>query len=110
MHQPTGATPTQGLIEEALSVCRALPPYERLVELDRQLRTELAERAPLVQKRANGMNRGTIQWYERQRGLTATRNALAEDLGDGFLSAAMHVEELGRRLLELDGYLRGDRA
>lgn len=96
--------PVAALIEEALAVCRVLPPYERLVELDQQLRAELANVTPIVQKEADGMNHGTAQWHARQRGLNAVKNALVEDLGDGFLSAATHVQELGRRVLELNGY------
>ncbi|MFF1709338.1 DUF6415 family natural product biosynthesis protein [Streptomyces sp. NPDC058268] len=107
MQQPTDATTTQALISEALAACRVLPPHERLVELNDRLRAELAQSVATVQAQMGGMDRGSVDWHRRQRALDAASNATAENLGSGLLSAAMHVAELGRRLVELNALTMG---
>ncbi|MGW6268492.1 MULTISPECIES: DUF6415 family natural product biosynthesis protein [unclassified Streptomyces] len=95
-------------LAEALTAHRTLPARERLVELDRELRAELAHFMPLVQRQADDLNRGTIAWNMRVHALNASRNALACELSMSSLHAAMDVAELGRRLRELVGYARED--
>ncbi|MGW5860554.1 DUF6415 family natural product biosynthesis protein [Streptomyces sp. NPDC055239] len=112
MYQPTEHRHISGeeltaLIDESLGVCRKLPPRERLAKLNEQLRTELARLTPAVQAQADGMNRGTTDWYGRRRAVDATRNALADDLSGNPLAASMAVAELGRRLNELSNYVTG---
>lgn len=97
-------TKRQGLVEEALSACGTLPPHERLVDLNEGLRAELAELVPVVTEQSEKLDQGTPEWHARARALRAVASALEEDLGTGLLSAAMHVAELGRRVLELDRY------
>ena len=69
----TSTTPADdsALVDEALKVTGILPPYERLVELDGQLRAVISGR------------------------LLAAR-ALEGGLGIGLRSAALHVAELAR--------------
>ncbi|WP_141753677.1 DUF6415 family natural product biosynthesis protein [Streptomyces luteocolor] len=102
--------PVRALIDEACAASRDLPTPQRLVELDGLLRTQLGRLAPIVQRQADGLNRGTRDWWNRQRAVDATRNALREPCCDGsaLLPAAMLVAELGRRLHELDGYVRDE--
>ncbi|MFE0106343.1 DUF6415 family natural product biosynthesis protein [Streptomyces sp. NPDC059009] len=98
-------SPVDDLIEEALSACRTLPCTTDMRALDERLRAALQERLPLVQRQADGLDRGTVDWWNRQRVIDAADNTLAEQLpADAPLAAAVYVAELGRRLRELDAY------
>lgn len=100
------ATPPQALIVAALSACRNLPPLEELTDLDTQLRTRILALTPIVQTRADAMNRGTVDWYAHQRALDRSQDALTSPPGTSPLAAAIQVAELGRRLRDLDTYAR----
>lgn len=94
----------RGLIREGLAAAGILPPYERVLELNYQLRTELKRLLPIVQAQADGLNRGTVVWYSRQRVLDETRNVMADGLGSGLRSAALHVHTLARHCQWLADY------
>ena len=98
-------TDVDALIEEGLSVTGILPPYDRLIELDKDLRAAVEGLLLEAQAVADGLNRGTAEWWSRQSAIDYARQALAGDLGPGLRSAAMHVAELAHRC----GALRGGR-
>ena len=98
-----GRVDTQGLIEEGLAATGILPTYERLVELDEQLRAAIEKLLPVAQAKADKLNRGTPEWYARQTAIDEARKALAGNLGAGLRSAAVHVAELARRCYALQG-------
>lgn len=99
----TAAVDTQGLIEEGLAATGILPPYERLVELDTQLRAAIDTLLPVAQAAADRLNRGTPAWYTRQKAVDEARKALDGNLGIGLRSAALHVAELARHCYALQG-------
>ncbi|MFJ8929195.1 DUF6415 family natural product biosynthesis protein [Streptomyces sp. NPDC102364] len=103
-HTATGEATRAALIDEATAATGILPPHDRLVDLAAQLRTELRDLIPVVQARADGMNRGTTDWYSCDRALAGARETLEGDLGVGLRSAALHVASLGRFLGVLDAY------
>jgi hypothetical protein len=92
------------LIAEGLAAGGILPVYERVLELDEQLRAGLARLIPLVQAQADGLNRGTTDWFSRQRAVDDARRALEDDLGHGLRSAALQVHELARQCGALARY------
>lgn len=102
-HNTAGRADTQGLIKEGLAAAGILPPYERLVELDEQLRAAINEILPVAQQAADKLNRGTPEWYSRQRAIDEARKALDSDLGIGLRSAALHVAELARHCHAIQG-------
>ncbi|MFP3992229.1 DUF6415 family natural product biosynthesis protein [Streptomyces sp. E11-3] len=89
------------VIEEGLDATRILPPYERLVELDKMLRAELDRLMPIVQQHTDTLDPGTVQRYGQQCVLDDTREVLARDLGVGLRSAAVQVHRLARHCLWL---------
>ncbi|MEU8756196.1 DUF6415 family natural product biosynthesis protein [Streptomyces chartreusis] len=91
------------LIDEGLAATGILPTYERLVELDEQLRAAIDKALPVAQAKADELNRGTPEWYSRQTAIDEARKVLAGNLGAGLRSAAMHVAELARRCYALQG-------
>ncbi|WP_156722698.1 DUF6415 family natural product biosynthesis protein [Streptomyces apocyni] len=106
-HDARPATPVSSiavLIDEALDATGILPPHERLVELNDQLRAELERLLPIVQQHTDGLPRGGMQWYGRQCVLDDTREVLARDLGTGLRSAAIQVHRLARHCVWLAEY------
>ena len=101
--EPAASLDANALIDEALKAAGILPPYDRLVELDEQLRTVMAERLRVAEDVAAGMNRGTPEWWSCQSAIDAANAALRGDLGIGLRSAALHVSELARCCYALQG-------
>ena len=95
-HNTADDLDVQALIDEGLAATGILPTYERLVELDTQLRTAIAEAAPQAQAAADRLNRGTREWYSLQSAIDDAHRVLEGDLGAGLRSAAVHVAELAR--------------
>lgn len=91
----------QSLITESLGATQQLPEQHRIAELDEQLRDELDRLLPAAQQCANALNRGTPEWYNLQRTIDHTNDALHERPGNGRLSGALHVAELARRVCAL---------
>jgi hypothetical protein len=87
----------EALIEECLTVTGILPPYDHLVDLDIRLRAAAETLLPEAQAAADKLNRGTSEWWSRQSAIDYTRQVMADDLGSGLRSAAVHVAELARR-------------
>ncbi|MGA6223447.1 DUF6415 family natural product biosynthesis protein [Streptomyces umbrinus] len=92
------------LIEEGLAAAGILPTYERVNQLNKQLRTEIDHLIPVVQKQADRLNRGTTAWYSRQRCVDDARRTLQDGLGHGLRSAALQVRELARQCGALARY------
>jgi hypothetical protein len=101
--QNAGDTDVHALIEEGLAATGVLPTYERLVELDQQLRTAIEGRLPAAQAEANALDHGTREWYTRQSAIDHARRALTSGLGIGLRSAAVQVAELARCCHALHG-------
>lgn len=94
---PPDTATMRPLIDEGLAVTGILPPYERLTELDTRLRMAIRDLSRKAQKKADGLDRGTPEWYALQSSIDNARLALADNLGPGLRSAALHVAELARR-------------
>lgn len=105
--QPAPHQTLDALITEAFAATRVLPTIRRCEELDRELRAQIERLVPIVQAQADHINRGEPDWYSRQRLLDNTTDALAEDLGSGLMSAAMHVQALARHCAGLARYAGG---
>lgn len=99
--QQLDAAAIQALITESLGATQQLPEQHRIAELDEQLREELGRLLPIAQQRANGLNRGTTEWYALQRTIDHTGDSLRQRPGTGRLSGALHVAELARRVCAL---------
>jgi hypothetical protein len=85
------------LIIEAHGARQILPRRERCEELDRQLRTAIAHLRQAAIAQADTLEQRSRGWYRIYGVLDATEDALAGGLGDGLLSAAIHVGELARQ-------------
>lgn len=92
------------LIDEGLDAAGILPPYERVVQLDKQLRAEIDRLLPVVQQQADRLNRGTTDWFSRQSVVDDARRTLREGLGHGLRSAGLQVRELARQCGALARY------
>ena len=95
------------LVDEGIHAAGILPTRQRCEELDEQLRECLARLIPVVQAQADAMDRGEVAWYGRQRLLDDTAAVLAEGLGLGLRSAALHVHALARCCRGLADYADG---
>lgn len=85
------------LIEEGLAAAGILPTYERVNQLNKLLRVEIDRLIPVVQKQADGLNRGTTDWWARQSVVDDAKRVLQDGLGHGLRSAAVQVHELARQ-------------
>lgn len=101
---PTEQTGLAELIDAGLAAGGILPTYDRVLELDEALRAGLATLIPLVQAQADRLNRGTTDWYSRQRAVDDARRVLQDGLGEGLRSAALQVHELARQCGALARY------
>ncbi|MCM2580648.1 DUF6415 family natural product biosynthesis protein [Streptomyces meridianus] len=93
---PIDAATIRASVERAATVTAVLPQYQDLVTLAQLLRGHLHLLLPDAQADTDRLNRGTALWHQRQTTIDRTRRTLAEGMGHGLLSAAMHVQELGR--------------
>jgi hypothetical protein len=99
-------TDTAALIVEAFDAGHAMPPHERLVELDKLLRAEIDGLVTYVQRLADKTAHRTREWYAMTNAIEKATDALAFQLGTGPLAGALHVAELARRIRELQNVLR----
>jgi hypothetical protein len=106
---PTPTTDMRRVIAEGLTVSGLLPPYTRLTELNRLLRTELERLITETQAQADAMDLGTPEADSLHRTLRTARNTLADDLGPGLRSAALHVHALARHCEWLTTRIEGER-
>lgn len=89
--------PLDALIDEAFDATRILPPYERCETLNRDLRAVVEQLADQVRQRQAAAPERSRDWYRCDRLLADTEAVLAEGMGHGLLSAALHVAALGRQ-------------
>lgn len=101
------STSLSGLLDEAFSAVRTRPGTTRRTELDHALRAELRRLMPIVQEQADRTNRGTRDWYSRDRALGDARDALKTGLSPSPLAACMRLAELARAVRTLDTYVGG---
>lgn len=92
---------TANLVIEAFDAGRAMPPHERLVELDTLLREEVGRLSAYVQRRADQTAHHTREWHAMTGAIEQADDALTFQLGPSPLAGALHVAELARRVLEL---------
>ncbi|MFJ5973489.1 DUF6415 family natural product biosynthesis protein [Streptomyces sp. NPDC093060] len=104
MNQPTDRaapdyTPAQvdALIAESAAATGILPTIDRCHHLNRQLRAAIQQLADQVRQRQAAFPERSRDWYRCDRLLTDTGTVLAEGMGHGLLSAALHVAALGRQ-------------
>jgi hypothetical protein len=101
MHHPTDQPARDqtldALIDEALGACQMLPPYDRCLELDRQLRAAIGELVPAVQAQVGQLTAFSRDWHRLDGILEDTRDVLSDGLGSGLLSAAIQLAALGRQ-------------
>jgi hypothetical protein len=74
-----------------------LPPYSRCLDLDRQLRGQLAGMLPAVEERAAQARERTREWYRLRSIVDDARETLDAGLGEGLLSAAIQVGRLAEQ-------------
>lgn len=106
-HDPTPepltavAEDTAALVVEAFDAGRAMPPHERLVELDKLLRSEIDRLGRYVQRLADQTKHHTREWYAMTNAIEKAADAVTFQLGETPLGGALHVAELARRVIEL---------
>jgi hypothetical protein len=94
------------LISEAYAATGILPTIDACHRLNERLRAAIRDLAGQVKERRAGQTTGTRDWYRCDRLLTDTETVLAETMGPGLLSAAMHVAALGRHCQMLRDCIR----
>lgn len=105
MTNPTDRAPAHqtldALIAEAHAARQVLPRRERCEEIARQLRAAIGDLRLAAMERAGRLEPRSRDWYQVQGVLDRTDNVLRGRLGDGLLSAAIHVGELARQATAL---------
>lgn len=94
------------LISEAYAATGILPTIDDCHRLNERLRAAIKGLADQVKVRQDGQTAGTRDWYRCDRLLADTETVLAETMGPGLLSAAMHVAALGRHCQALRDCIR----
>lgn len=100
--------PLAELLDEAGSAPRVRPDAVRRTELDHRLRAELRRLVPLVEAQAAKLNRGTREWYSRDKALADARDALTTGLSPSSLAACLKLTALARAVRTLDEYAGGE--
>lgn len=105
MTNPTDRAPARqtldALIAEAHGARQVLPRRERCEEIARQLRAAIGDLRLAAMERAGRLEERSREWYRVQTVLDDTDDALRGRLGDGLLSAAIHVADLARQAAAL---------
>ncbi|UPZ27585.1 DUF6415 family natural product biosynthesis protein [Streptomyces sp. LRE541] len=95
--QHTDRQTLDALIEEAVGARQMLPPYERCVELNRLLRAAIGDLYLAAQERLGQLPEHRRDWHRVRNALADTDAVLADNLGSGLLSAAIHLGDLARQ-------------
>jgi hypothetical protein len=103
------SSPLHQLLDEAGAAPRVRPVPARRTELDHLLRAELRRLIPRVEEQAVGIDRGTRDWYGRDKALDDARDALTTGLSPSSLAACIKLSELARSVRVLDAYARSTR-
>lgn len=90
-----------GLTAEARAAVDILPSIGDCERLDRDLRAAIRDLADQARTQMRYLPRGDIDWNRHDQALIAAQYTLTGTLGDGLLSAARQVAELGKRVEEL---------
>lgn len=110
MANPTDRTaPDQtldDLISEAYAATGILPTIDDCRRINDGLRAAIGELAGQVGERQLHKTARSRDWYRCDRLLADTETLLAQDMGAGLLSAALHVAELGRHCQMLRDCIR----
>ncbi|MYX28462.1 hypothetical protein GTY75_17730 [Streptomyces sp. SID8381] len=97
----TDTSPAPRIIVAAFDAGQRMPSREDLVTLDEQLRDELARLAGLARGAALTVPARSRAWYALTAAIDAAEDADRLVMGNGPLTAALHVAELARRALGL---------
>ncbi|MZD09887.1 hypothetical protein GTW43_33110 [Streptomyces sp. SID5785] len=104
----TAAGGVAALLNEAGAAPRTRPGAARRTELDHRLRAELRRLVPLVEAQAAELNRGTREWYSRDKALEVACDALTTGLSPSSLAACLKLTALARAVRTLDEYADGE--
>lgn len=112
MSQSTDRAATEqtltSLIDEAAQATQVLPPYERCVELNEGLRNAISGLCEQVEQQAGEHPVRSRDWYRLTGLLEQADMILGAGMGEGLMSAALHVAALGRQArLMRDGIADG---
>ena len=106
---PTDQSPPRqsldALISEAFGAARTYPTRDRCEEIERRLRAEIGDLHLAAREALAGSEEYSRDWWRFHNALADTDHALTGDLGDGLLSAALHVAELARQVQALRAVL-----
>lgn len=94
-------------IERALTQ-GPLPRYEDLEELEGLLRGHIGLLLPMAAAAVDKLDRGSVEWYGQTTMLDVARHRLEEGLGEGMVSAKVHVAQLAYSCQALLAYGPGD--
>ncbi|MFE9624311.1 DUF6415 family natural product biosynthesis protein [Streptomyces sp. NPDC006527] len=89
------------LIVEAFEAGHEMPPYERLVEIDKGLRDEIGRLTAHAQRLADKADHRSRQWYALVNAVDRAEDAMRFPLSTTPLAGAVHVAELAHRVQEL---------
>ena len=106
---PAPEQPLDALLDEAFDATRVLPPHPRCMELNQQLRDAIDDLYLKAKEARAGAVPRSRDWWRMENVLVDTDYVLAEDLGAGLLSAALHVAALARAAMALRNALSGPR-
>lgn len=93
-------------IAEAFAAVGILPTHDRCSQLNDQLRAAIGQLADQARQQMAGLEVRSRDWYARDNLLVDTDRILAETMGSGLRSAALHVAALGRHCAALRDCLR----
>lgn len=85
-----------------------LPRYEDLEMLEQLLRGHINLLLPDAEKAVDQLDRGSVEWYGQRTMLDVARHRLDEGLGEGMVSARVHVSQLAHSCRALLAYAPKD--
>src|SRR5262249_28135663 len=91
---PVDAGLMESTIRRALAGRAGPLPYQELVELEQLLRGHMQLLLPSVQEGTDYLSQAPDEWHRRVRAIDEARQRLAQGLGNGLLSASVHVNAL----------------
>lgn len=104
--EPVDVATIRATAERALTVGPS-PRYEQLEELEHLLHGHLKLLLPIAEAAVNALDRGTVEWYGQRTVLDTARGHMDEGMGEGLVSARVHVRQLGHDTRALLRYADG---
>lgn len=100
--QPATDQTLDSLVDEALGARQMLPPYERCIQLNQALRAAIGDLYLRAQEELGRLPEHGREWHQVHNALDDTDSVLADGLGHGLLSAAIHLGALARQARALE--------